>query len=305
MSSHIAAPRVAEADIASLRRDLTAAEYTVDHVDALLGPVAAAALHREQPTAARRVLRSSGEPAALLVCFFTLGDAAGGRDLAGAFPSLGVEGLRRLGLIHGDSTSDEWRAACDLRPYGDETRQWWLASDLSEIATGGVLPEDHVLGVGGASTTLARWTPRRPVGSALDLGTGCGVQAVHLVGHSKHVTATDLAERALEFVRFNAALNEMEVEVLAGSMLEPVKGRRFDLIVSNPPFVITPRVAGMPEYEYRDGGAAGDAVIRDLVRSEGGSSRGGAAVPNPSSLQGLRPVPKEVSHSPGVVSPGG
>lgn len=58
-------------------------------------------------------------------------------------------------------------------------------------------------------------------------------------------------------------------------------------------------------------GAGGDVrsghpwIMPGPVRSEGGSSRGGAAVPNPSSLQGLRPVPKEVSHSPGVVSPGG
>ena len=72
------------------------------------------------------------------------------------------------------------RAACDLRPYADEQHGWWLASDLTEAATSEPLPPDHVLGIGGASTTLASWTPRPPVGTALDLGTGCGVQALHL-----------------------------------------------------------------------------------------------------------------------------
>ena len=52
-------------------------------------------------------------------------------------------------------------------------------------------------------------------------------------------------------------------------MLQPVAGERFDLVVSNPPFVITPRSGEVPLFEYRDAGAAGDAVVADLVRSVG------------------------------------
>ena len=108
--------------------------------------------------------------------------------------------------------------------------------------TNAPLAPDHVLGIGGASTTLASWTPRPAVGTALDLGTGCGVQSLHLAAHARSVTATDLSARALAFARFNAALNGSTWELLQGSLLEPVAGRRFDLVVSNPPFVITPRV---------------------------------------------------------------
>jgi hypothetical protein len=50
-----------------------------------------------------------------------------------------------------------------------------------------------------------------------------------------------------------------------GSLLEPVAGESFDLVVSNPPFVITPRDAQVPQYAYRDGGAIGDDVVRRLV----------------------------------------
>ncbi|HWD61300.1 MAG TPA: SAM-dependent methyltransferase, partial [Humibacter sp.] len=56
------------------------------------------------------------------------------------------------------------------------------------------------------------------------------------------------------------------VEFRLGDMFEPVADERFDQIVSNPPFVITPRVSGVPEYEYRDGGLTGDAIVRDVVR---------------------------------------
>src|SRR5690606_14671512 len=105
----------------------------------------------------------------------------------------------------------------------------------------------------------------------LDLGTGCGIQALHAAGHSAHVVATDISDRALAFARFNAALAGVDLDLRLGSMLEPVAGEPdgFDLVVSNPPFVITPRAAGVLLYEYRDGGRAGDDVVRDLVTGVG------------------------------------
>ena len=172
-----------------------------------------------------------------------------------------------LGLVAPEG--DGVVARCDLRPYAADALDWWVASDLGEVATRAPLHEDHVLGIGGASATLAAWTPRPHVERALDLGTGCGVQALHLEAHADEVVVTDLSERALAYARFNAALDGAEWDVRAGSMLDPVAGERFGLVVSNPPFVITPRSGAVPLFEYRDGGAAGDAVVRDLVRAVG------------------------------------
>ncbi|WP_153395010.1 N5-glutamine methyltransferase family protein [Ornithinicoccus halotolerans] len=253
--------------LSALRADLARAPYTVEAVEELLGPVAAAALHREQPLPARRVLTGREEPAAVLVRCFVLGEAVPEQALVAALPSVPLPDLVGLGLVR--AAAGEVRARVDLRPYGDEARTWWVVSDLSELALGGPLPTDHVLGIGGASTTLASWAPRPRVGRALDLGTGCGVQALHLSGHADHVVATDVSARALRTARLNAELNGLDWELRRGSLLEPVAGERFDLVVSNPPFVITPRVAGVPRYEYRDGGAAGDTVVADLVRGVG------------------------------------
>jgi methylase of polypeptide subunit release factors len=50
---------------------------------------------------------------------------------------------------------------------------------------------------------------------------------------------------------------------------DPVAGERFDLVISNPPFVITPRAADLPGYEYRDAGRVGDALVRELVTGVG------------------------------------
>lgn len=251
----------------ALRGALEAADFTVEGCARVLGEMAGRALHREQPLPAELATREDPCPAALLVRAFSLGEAVDVGRLRAALPGVGVDGLLAMGLVVVEG--DRARAVCDLRPYADETHRWWVASDLSEVATREPLPEDHVLGIGGASTTLASWTPRPNLGRALDLGTGCGVQALHLSGHAATVVATDLSSRALAFARFNAVLNAAVLDLRHGSMLGPVAGERFDLIVSNPPFVITPRVADVPVYEYRDAGMAGDRAVEDLVRAVG------------------------------------
>lgn len=251
--------------LARLREDLWGAAYTVEGMAQVLGPVASAALHREQPLpAVRSTAGSAGDFAATLLRCFVLGLPVPPRDLEFALPRTGVGGLLALGLVQ-RADGGAFRATCDLRPYGTEQEAWWVASDLSELATGGPLPTEHVLGIGGASTTLASWTPRPRVGRALDLGTGCGVQALHLAGHATERVATDLSDRALAFARFTLALNGVEADLRPGSLLEPVAGEVFDLVVSNPPFVITPRGEDVPRYAYRDGGAAGDSLVAGLV----------------------------------------
>ena len=260
-------PRVDDALIARLRADLEASGFTVAGVTDLLGPMAATALERDQALPAQRVAVGSADPRAALVRLFTLGDPVDAAEVEEALPALGVAGAVSLGLVAPEG--DAVVARCDLRPYAADGVNWWVASDLGELATGRPLTPEHVLGIGGASTTLASWTPRPHVERALDLGTGCGVQALHLEAHADEVVVTDLSRRALGYARFNAALDEAEWDVREGSLLEPVAGERFGLVVSNPPFVITPRSGAVPLFEYRDAGAAGDSVVRDLVRRVG------------------------------------
>src|SRR5581483_11200196 len=109
---------------------------------------------------------------------------------------------------------------------------------------------------------LAKLTVRRRVGSALDLGTGCGILALLAADHAGRVVATDVNPRAVNMAAFNARLNGLEnVEALTGDLLAPVRGRRFGLIVANPPFVISPESG----YLYRDGGRPGDDLLRELL----------------------------------------
>jgi SAM-dependent methyltransferase len=123
--------------------------------------------------------------------------------------------------------------------------------------------QDQVLGAGAASLTLAAATPRTAIQRVLDVGCGQGLQAVLAAPHAQHVVATDRNPRAVAYTRLAAALNGVSVEVRSGDLLEPVAGEAFDLVVSNPPFVVSPG----RRYTYRDAGLDGDEVSRRLVSS--------------------------------------
>jgi methylase of polypeptide subunit release factors len=145
-----------------------------------------------------------------------------------------------------------------LRPHG----ALLLAHDPSRVE-GERLRGDFVMGVGSSSITLSRLSVRRPSRRTLDLGTGCGIQALLAAPHSDAVVATDRNPRAVAYAAFNAALNgAAAVECREGDLFAPVEGERFDLIVSNPPFVISPDRS----YLFRDAGMEGDAVCRAVVR---------------------------------------
>ncbi|HKW78193.1 MAG TPA: methyltransferase, partial [Candidatus Limnocylindria bacterium] len=131
----------------------------------------------------------------------------------------------------------------------------------------------HVMGYASSSRLLASLTVRRRVERALDLGCGSGIEAILAAGHADQVIATDINPRALAFTAFNAALNGMNnVECREGSFFEPVAGETFDLIVSNPPFVISPEKTIV----FRDGGLRADDVGRLVLRESAGHLRDGA-----------------------------
>ena len=284
--------------IARLRDDLTSAGWTVAAVEELLSPMALAAMKRDQFTPAAMELEEDPSPAAVLTRVFMLSESVESDVLELARAAAPLSSSTTLGLIcveersgeaqwniepetapahaYGSDGSANVKAAVDLRPYEGEFAEvaederiaagagnrWWVAADLSPAQTGEPPREDYVLGIASASNNLARLTLRDPIDSALDLGCGCGILALQLTGHAGRVVATDISDRACNFTRFNALLNNVNIDVRQGSFFEPVEGERFDLITSNPPFVITPHtVRAGSNLEYRDGGMDRDHLI--------------------------------------------
>jgi methylase of polypeptide subunit release factors len=161
---------------------------------------------------------------------------------------------------YGDLVADG-RARYDIRPYAEEDGEpWFLVSDRTD--GGRVQRGDHVLGIGGASAMLAHSTIRTPGARSLDIGTGCGVQALHLSRHSSAVVATDLNQRCLDLAALTFALSGVgRVDLRQGDLFEPAAGELFDVVVANPPFVIG---AGTG-FTYRDSGLLGDELSRRVV----------------------------------------
>lgn len=265
----------------ALARDLAAAGYAGGGVSARVGADASDALARMVATPARRALGEASDPLATLVRLLWLGDAVPVADAAAALPTLGVDGAAALGVV--EHRHGAVAPLLTIRPHRFHdvlgTGEWWIASDLDELSGAHPLRPDHVLGVGGAARTLAAILPPVRAGSALDLGSGCGIVSLHLARLADRVVATDLSERALAMTRLTCALNGVEhVETRQGDLWQPVAGERFDLVASNPPFVITPRAEGVPAYEYRDGGRTGDALMQEVVEGLGAHlAPGGAA----------------------------
>lgn len=262
MAPHLSTPSLSATAADALRTALLAADYTTDGVQALLGRDAHAALGRGEPEAAHRRSLDGGALGAL-VRLFLLGAVEPGPAVTAALSPLSTAEAQAAGLLR--PAGEGFAATLDLRPYADDSdgtdpARWWVFSDLDTPARN--QDRDHVTGVGAASLTLASATLRTPTGSVLDLGTGCGVQALHASRHARTVTATDVTSRARALAAATFALSRVDVELLDGPWLDPVAGRRFDRIVSNPPFVPGP---ARLDYVYPDPGEAGDAALARLV----------------------------------------
>ena len=77
-----------------------------------------------------------------------------------------------------------------------------------------------------------------PGSSVLDLCTGSGALAIAAArAGAGDVTAVDVSRRSVLAVRLNAARNRARVRTVRGDLFAPLEGRRFDLIVSNPPYL--------------------------------------------------------------------
>lgn len=269
--SHTSLPPLPSSDrvdvAARLRDALLGASFTADGMLDLLGAPAYAALARSETVPALRATRGD-TPLETLVRLFLLQQPV---PLARVADVLPVEDCLESGWLTRVG-GDEVTATVDVRPYGGPAGEdWFIVSDLGCAVGGaggvGSREEGVVLGVGGASTTLAGITVREPVAAALDLGTGSGIQALHAAQHATRVTATDLNPRALHITALTLALSGAPAaDLREGSLFEPVADdETYDLIVSNPPFVISPDA----RLTYRDGGMGGDDLCRTLVQQAG------------------------------------
>ena len=238
-----------------LREVLAQADFTDRGVAQTLGgETIRSASSQDVPLLLRRTGRAT--PQDTLIRLFLIGVPVEADAASKAVAPMQLEEWVRLGLLELRGTSVV--AAVQLVPFQGLV----LAHDRPQQIHAGLAP-DYVMGIGSSSLTLANVTVRRPSARTLDLGTGCGLLALLAAAHSTQVLAVDRNPRAVRLAAFNARLNGLEnVECREGDLFEPVRGLEFNLVVTNPPFVISPE----SRYIYRDSGLGGDEVVRSIVR---------------------------------------
>lgn len=254
----LAAPAFEDpADFDRLRDALSNADYsTTGIVNALKIKHFDAVRTGGRPVLLERT--AGGRPIDTLVRLFLLRVPVPRDELARAVAPLSLEALLASRLAVPAEGSDECISGFDLLPYEGFT----LVFDRPP-REGREPYTDYVMGVGGSTSMLALQMIRRRSRATLDLGCGCGTVGFIASRFSDRVVLADRNPRALEMARFNVGLNGIKnAQVVETDFFSGVKGQKFDLIVSNPPFVISPGKT----FIYRDGGLDGDGVTETVVR---------------------------------------
>jgi SAM-dependent methyltransferase len=245
---------VASSDAMKLRDFLVASGYTEDNLRGTMGM-------KDLPSSRlrnySRLLDKTSEPSCIntLVRWFWIGVPQDASQAEKSLPEWFVPLTLECGLLY-----RQGRDLCPEAMLFPANDFLFAADHTTKIDSA---DPELVLWPNPTSRLLSRFTVRRHSTATLDLGTGTGIQALLAAAHSDHVVATDLSPRAVGFAAFNACLNGIDnVEVVCGDGFQPVQGRRFDLIVSNPPFFISPS----SQYLFCDNPLDLDQLCRRLVQ---------------------------------------
>ena len=231
---------------------LSEKDYSEEGLTGVLGAPPDRALDPDYLPSARYRARDENGPLGALAEAFLLGREVSVDGIRAALAPLDPQDLVRAGLLA--SAPSGVVAPLHILPY----EGLLLAFDPPDGSAGG----EEVTAPVPAARTLAAVTVRREVGSALDLGSGGGVQGLLLAPHADHVVLTDVSTRAREIAELNVALNDLgNVELRTGDWFDPVAGERFDLIAANLPYVVSPDLT----YTYRDNPHERDELSRRIV----------------------------------------
>jgi methylase of polypeptide subunit release factors len=241
-------------DAQRLRTLFEEAGYTEPNLRRHLG---AAELPSRQLRNLPRLLDRTSSPTEVnaLLRWFWLGRTQSAAEIASLLSEEFLSLLLASGLL--DLYEGTYTPAAMLLPFD----KFLVASDHPSSIE--AQQAEMVLWPNPTSKFLGRFAVRSHSRATLDLGTGSGILSLGVAHHSDRIIATDITERAALFARFNARLNGVEsIQVLVGDCFAPVAGQTFDLILSNPPFFITPQT----DFVFCENDMELDGLCRRLVK---------------------------------------
>jgi len=183
---------------------------------------------------------------------------------------------RRLTPEQAERVAEVFRRRIDERvPAAYLTREAWLGGHRFYVDERVIIPRSYFVEL--LPEQIPAWLPAgRPVKRVVDVCTGSGCLAVLLAERfpEAKVDAIELSPDAAAVARFNFAQNRLgqRITLHRSDVFDAVKPVRYDVILSNPPYVPTREMSGLPE-EFRrepamalDGGRDGLDVVRKLLR---------------------------------------
>ena len=166
------------------------------------------------------------------------------------------------------------RRVHDKTPTAYLLKEAWLTEHRFYIDERALIPRSYIAEL--LEEDLAPWVADPDaVESVLDLCTGSGCLAILAQGcfPNAKVTGSDISPAALEVAKINRRDYDMDetLELVQGNLFENLQGRRFDVIISNPPYVTTASMERLPS-EYRhepalalEAGEDGMDVVRHIL----------------------------------------
>lgn len=198
-------------------------------------------------------------PLDTLIRLFLLGVNVPANAAKDALAPMSLATWIRAGLVRADEDSASVSSRLKLVAVDDLV----IAADRPQSQRS-ASRDDVVMPPALTSMEVAYATIRNPSRRTLDVGTGSGILGFLAAAHSQQVVLTDSNPRAVAIASFNAKLNNVQnTDIREGGLFEPVGDERFDLIISNPPFVISPE----NRFLFRDAAVRGDEFCQQLIRS--------------------------------------
>jgi SAM-dependent methyltransferase len=205
----------------------------------------------------RFVSTPAQDPLDVLIRLFFLGDVVPVREVEPIFQRDGLRALEASHLCRPGPGADE--LVCPFGFY--EIGGLFVVTDRELLPRAGV---SRIMPMLPESYEFATATVRQRGARVLDMGTGSGVHALLASQHAESVIGVDINPRAVEFARFNKALNHADrVEFVLGDMYADLDARKFDLIIFCPPNGPTETLGTHPL--EASGGPGGDAVSSRLL----------------------------------------
>lgn len=198
--------------------------------------------------------------------------------------------LHALGLV-APAAGDDASLAATVMMY--PTQGLWLTSDRMpmRVAELDQTPQDYVFSALSILTQqYLDLVPDAPGGRVLEMCAGTGIAALRAARRgAAEVWATDIAPRCVDFARFNARLNDLadRVRVVESDAWAALGTETFDLVVAHPPYV----PALSHRFDFRDGGADGEQVVRRVVEGLGAHLRPGGRFVMRAALSDRRDAP--------------